>query len=251
MQSSASASETAARLRDSLARAGLNALGVVDCAAWNACVREDQHAERLLRGARSALVVGSGGRALFSAFEASPEREWPVGPLDAYTERVLGEAAGQLRAAGLAAEVVLAHEPRGGGFVDFVALGRAAGLGWPSRLGLLLHPTFGPWMSLRAAILTDAALPADSPLGGSGPCEACPAPCAEACPGAALATGRFDAARCAATRHRELDCTARCGARRACVVGPEHGYSDRAEAHHMRASALAMGMLPPSDDPLC
>jgi epoxyqueuosine reductase QueG len=116
-----------------------------------------------------------------------------------------------------------------------VALGRAAGLGAASRLGLLLHPEFGPWMSLRAVVLTPLELPESGPLTDFDPCGGCAAPCASACRGSAIADDRFDVARCAATRLREAGCRSRCDARRACVIGPEHGYAAAAEAHHMAA----------------
>ena len=136
---------------------------------------------------------------------------------------------------------LFAFEQRGGGFADFVALGRAAGLGAPGRLGLLLHPVYGPWLSIRAVLLCALRLEPTPPLAAFDPCSGCPAPCAAACPGAALSGPRFDVAACAATRRREPGCQLRCDARRACVLGPEHAYSGEAEAHHMRASGAGPG----------
>ncbi|HKA15876.1 MAG TPA: hypothetical protein VKH41_12720 [Myxococcota bacterium] len=151
-------------------------------------------------------MVASGGRALWDAFTRAPECA-AADPLDAYTRRVTEAAATALdpHARGL-----FAFERRGGSYADFVELGRLAGLGVPSRLRLLIHPIYGPWMSLRAVVLTHG----EWKMSGSAPpsfdpCRDCPAPCQVA----------------------GLDPEAR---RRACVIGPEHTYCDDALAHHAR-----------------
>jgi len=190
---------------------------------------------QLLPGARAAIVAASGGRSLWDAFSRSPEFETSPDPLDAYTRRVTEVAASCLEQAGMGSRVLLAFERRGGVDADFVALGRLAGLGAPSRLGLLLHPVYGPWLSLRAIVLTRARWePGPGELLGFDPCRGCPAPCAVACPGAAVAPDGFDASRCAATRVQLAACAFSCAARRACVIGPEHAYPGAALAHHMR-----------------
>jgi epoxyqueuosine reductase QueG len=73
---------------------------------------------------------------------------------------------------------------------------------------------------------------------GFDPCGDCAAPCAEACPGLALAAPRFDIVRCGQHRAIDPDCAESCAARRACVVGPEHAYPPVALAHHMRHARL-------------
>jgi hypothetical protein len=156
-------------------------------------------------------MIASGGRSLWDAFARSPEFATSPDPLDAYTRRVTGVAASCLEQAGQASRVLFAFEQRGGVHADFVALGHLAGLGAPSRLGLLLHPVYGPWLSLRAVVLTRADWERGRPPHGPDgfdPCRGCPAPCAAVRPGVA--------------------------ARRACVIGPEHAYSEAALAHHMR-----------------
>ena len=37
-------------------------------------------------------------------------------------------------------------------------LARAAGLAGPSFLGVVIHPVYGPWMALRAALLINQEL---------------------------------------------------------------------------------------------
>jgi hypothetical protein len=226
-------------------------LGVLAATRYDALVPAAWGSPALRPGARAALVVASGGRALFAAFSAAPEASLArpkaaqrgeaersrtsSEPLDAYTVRVVEAAA---RCLGGGARALYAFEQRGGVYADFVALGQAAGLGAPSRLGLLLHPEFGPWMSIRALLLTDTEVAETGPARGFDPCLGCPAPCVRACHGEAVpvATRQFDVAACRATRASEPGCRLRCDARRACVIGPDHAYSPEAEAHHMRAS---------------
>ncbi|MDJ0786113.1 MAG: hypothetical protein QNK05_04855 [Myxococcota bacterium] len=237
-------------LRAGLAATGFDRVGIVTREAWDRLQPEPLHVARLLPEARSAFVVGCGGRALFEAVQArglaGPD------PVDAFTEAEIARRAAALEAAGHRVRAVFAHRPEAGTYLDFVALGREAGLGWPSRLGLLLHPEVGPWMSLRAALLVDAALEGPGPLPGPGPCEGCPAPCQGACPASALPARGFEIEACAAKRRSDPGCRDRCAARRACVVGPEHAYSQAAEGHHMAAAARAMGIprlksVPPGD----
>ncbi len=219
-----------------LCAAGFNALGVLEARSYDALVPPGFRLDLLFPLARSALVLGAGGRALFDAFERSPEAAFTQDPLDSYTRRIANQGAAW---PGLgAARALFAFESREGVFPDFVALGHAAGLGAPSRLGLLLHPVYGPWLSLRAAILCERALTPTPALAGFAPCDGCPAPCATGCHGEALAGARFDTAACLTTRLREPACKARCDARRACVLGRAHVYREHAEAYHMRAAGL-------------
>src|SRR5207244_8905062 len=101
-----------------------------------------------------ALLVGSGGRALFARFRASPESaDGAADPLDRYTRRtVVAALAGVLTseagAAGRAFFPFVGSAP----VLPFQRLGRAAGLAVPGPLGLQIHPVFGPWWSYRALL---------------------------------------------------------------------------------------------------
>jgi len=217
-----------------LTAAGFNLRGALSAARFDALVPEAWRTHALLPDACSAVVLASGGRALWRAFRAAPECDGEADPLDRYTQRVAREAARALSAAGYATRALFAHERRGGGYADFVALGRAAGLGVGSRLGLLVHPRYGPWLSIRALLLTALAWPESAPLAGFDPCRDCPAPCAAVCPGGAVTPESFRVAACQRTRRHEPACRLRCEARRACILGPDHAYAEAAEAHHMR-----------------
>lgn len=225
--------EPFAATRSLLSDAGLNLFGVLSIERYDAFVPAAWRSTAELPAARSAVLLGAAGRALFRAFGRSPESGLARDPLDHYTRRVVESAA-----APLAGRALFAFERRGERYADFVALGREAGLGARSRLGLLLHPECGPWMSLRAILLLPLALPATPALDDFEPCRGCPAPCSEACPGAALSAEGFDVGRCAATRRRVPGCALKCDARRSCVLGRGDRYEDIAEAHHMRHAAL-------------
>jgi hypothetical protein len=226
--------ELAGRVAALLDAAGLDLRGALSRDDYDAQVPPAWQSAQLLPDACSALVIGSGGRALWRAAQASGGLASSPHPLDAHTERALVACVETLRGAGEVAVAVFAHERRGDAYADFVALARAAGLGAPSRLGLLVHPVYGPWLSLRAVLLSRLPWPVAGPLAGFDPCRGCPAPCASACHGDAVDARGFAVARCAATRARDARCALRCDARHACVLGQEHAYLPEAEAHHMR-----------------
>jgi len=213
-----------------LRSAGLNLPARLTAVDYDALVPPAWSSRALLPDAVSAFVLAAGGRDFFTAFAASAEAAKADDPVDAFTRRVVSAAAEAVDG-----HPLFAFERRGGEFADFVRLGRAAGLGAPSRLGLLLHPIYGPWMSIRAVVLTRLPAPPGPESADFDPCTRCAAPCEAACPGAAPGPAGFDVPGCVATRRVTPGCRERCDARRACVVGPEHRYLDAGEAHHMRS----------------
>lgn len=214
-----------------LEAAGFNVAGVLDIAGYDSHVPTVWNSSNLLPAARSALVLACGGRAFGAALNAA--HSLPADdPIDGLTARVVGAAANSL---GGSTRTLFYWEQRGGAFADFVALGRACGIGAPSRLGLLLHPVYGPWLSIRAVLLTALVLPPTPPLPDFEPCTGCSAPCAKACPGDALAGASFDGQACARTTLGHAPCRARCDARHACVVGREHSISPELERRHREA----------------
>lgn len=222
-----------AEIEAALDAAGLNLRGALSAARYDAFVPALWRTTALLPEARTALVVGSGGRALWDALRAAPESDAVSDPVDTHTARVLDTLAQGLIRAGHPSRALYPLERRGGAWADFVALGREAGLGVPSRLGLLLHPVYGPWLSIRAVLLTGLECALAAPISDFDPCDGCVAPCAEACPGGAVGREGISASLCYATQRTEPACALRCSARHACVVGQEHAYAVEAEAHHM------------------
>ena len=232
-------------VRARLAAGGLNAVGVAEGAAYGAW----------LSGCRSVVVFGSGGRALWPAFSAAVEADprllsEQAHPLDAHVRRLVQGADAP-------------HPDRRWAFADgqqhpavpVQALAEAAGLGWSSRLGLVLHPTLGPWLGLRAVCFTRETLPVTGPLSGPGPCAACPAPCTAACPAGALAEGSLDWRACLRHRRDAEGCPTRCDARAACPEGADHRYTaEQHHFHHSKASgraafAQAHGLADPAPPP--
>jgi hypothetical protein len=208
----------------------------LDAAAFDAAcapVAPSLNLASLLPGARAALVVGSGGRAFFDGFTRAAADARPD-PLDRYTRACVQRAAqAALDPLGVA-HVELFPFVDETVVVPFQRLGRAAGLGGPSPLGLQVHPVHGAWWAYRALVVLDAELPSGPPLGDG--CAGCPAPCVAACPASAVQRGGFSVPACHAHRLAAEPCRLSCAARHACIRGPEHRYSDEQLAFHMAAS---------------
>jgi hypothetical protein len=213
---------------------GLNLAGVLPIGVYDLAVDESWSSQRLLPTARSAIVVGAGGTALSRSYRAVAGR----GSLDNFVAQFVAGGCVRLRSLGWESRAFGYDALRGGQYVDLIALAERAGLGAASRLGLLLHRQYGPWLSLRALVLTERRLPAAPGADEFSPCEGCAAPCSDACPveaPRALPAG-FDLGACGAQRALQGPCRLHCDARRACVVGPEHAYDLDAEESHMAAS---------------
>src|SRR5688500_17206598 len=93
-------------LLDELRRSGLNVSGVTTTAAWDTTQAPARRSAALLPAARSILVVGSGGGALWEAFcghlAADPRRlTEEEHPVDAFVRRAV-----------LAADATLGDVPR-------------------------------------------------------------------------------------------------------------------------------------------
>ncbi|MGH0033419.1 MAG: hypothetical protein ACQGVK_00175 [Myxococcota bacterium] len=220
-----------------LEAAGFNVAGALSAEAYDRMVPPPWRCAALLPEARRALVLGCGGPAFGRAVLGSPEAEDPDDPIDRFAARVVADLGRALERSGGRSTPLYAYERRGGTYADFVGLARAAGLGEPSRLGQLLHPSFGPWLSIRAVVLTSADGPTTGPLRGFDPCQGCPAPCQSACPVGAPGDSGFQVGVCADYRGANDRCLAGCAARRACPVGGDHAYLPRIERLHMAASA--------------
>lgn len=211
-------------LQDALRASGLNVSGVADGRPYDG----------LLPGCRAVVVFASGGRALWEAF-TDDLRQHPAHlteqahPLDRFIARAIERADPDPRAPRRWVRCAADESV----FLDFRKLAIAAGLGWPSQLGLVLHPTYGPWLGLRAACLTTAPLPIDGPLVGPSPCVSCPGHCAQACPGSAFRDGALKIRKCVAYRAASPTCATTCAARRACPEGKTHQYHPAELAYHM------------------
>ncbi len=109
--------------------------------------------------------------------------------------------------------------------VSLQAVGRAAGLGAPSWLGVSIHPDWGTWFAFRALVLTGAPFPESPAEPTADLCTGCAAPpCVQACPVQAPGPG-FQLDRCVDFRLAAGSaCSDRCAAREACPVGADWRY---------------------------
>ncbi|MCP5058229.1 MAG: hypothetical protein GY937_16105 [bacterium] len=190
----------------------------------------------LLEGCLSVIVFASGGPALWEAFVADatafPDQfAAEPHPLDAFVARMLERADPSPDGSRLWIRAAATEER----LLDFRTLAVRAGLGWPSRLGLVLHPVFGPWLGLRAACLTRELIEPTGQLTSASTCVSCDARCVAACPAAAVeggTRGGWDVKRCASHNVTTRDCQAGCLSRLACPGGAEHRYSAAESAYH-------------------
>ena len=240
-----------AAVRATAAAHGLNLFAAIPLARYDAAVQPEARASLIEPGARSIAVLGNGGGDFWAAFQRHAARNpgWWEGenPLDDFTrDLVEREVAAPLREAALRYTIVhpfMHPSARGGRTLNFVELGKAAGIAGPSILGVVVHPVFGPWIAFRAALLLDFEIDAPGDARGFDPCPGCILrSCLSACPvGAVSFPAGWDVPKCLTHRVEvEPDCAGRCHARAGCVLGPEHRYPDDELAYHQMRALRAM-----------
>lgn len=120
--------------------------------------------------ARLGILIGN-TRALWPPFTEAmrdPELAAAPDPLDRYTERCIG-------AAFPGARIYYGHRRYEGGFVPLQRIAVATGLGALAESHLVIHPIYGPWFALRAAVVQGGEPPIRRPI--PPPCR-CDASCA-------------------------------------------------------------------------
>ena len=223
-----------AALRSALEPYGLNLVGTTLLEPYDALVPPERALRRLDPGAASAIVIGNGGRALWDAFRARV-RSGLAGdsdPIDRFTSEAVETVATRVLGRDVLRILYPFRFPADA--VSFMRLAECAGLGRPSRVGVLIHPVYGPRIALRAAILVPFAAAAPRPAAGFDPCPTCvEQACVAACPAGAVGEAGWDVGRCASHRRRDDDpCASRCHARFDCVIGRTHRYPPDALAYH-------------------
>lgn len=240
-------SETLEIIRTLATRRGLNLVAAVSAPRYDALVRPEIRSTLITPRVRSIVAIGNGGGAFWKEFQrhAAENPGWREreNPLDDFTAAIFeSEISPALDAAGVAHAAVYPFTD-GGPTLDFMELGKVAGLGGPSILGVVLHPRYGPWIAFRAALLVEEEIDAPGAAVGFDPCPRCAErACVSACPASAISyPSGWDVARCLTYRvEREAQCTPRCAARAACVLGPEHRYPDDELAYHQMRALRAM-----------
>lgn len=201
--------------------AGLNLFGIVDRARFDACEPRESRVDAVAAACGTILVLGTGGRGLATRHAASAQGGPDVARMVA---GVVDHFAATLTICGIPATAVRFDS---GCRIRADRLAEAAGIGIVSPVsGLLLHPEFGPWVRVRAAILCAGhpfgAIPEATLVDRFQPCNRCDRPCVPACPARPIAPAQSsDLAACASHRHQG-GCAEECARRAACPVGSEH-----------------------------
>ncbi|MCP4003467.1 MAG: hypothetical protein GY725_04660 [bacterium] len=216
-----------------LAARGFNITGSLPRELYDSIAPPAWRASEISPDICSVLIVGHAGRGFWERFRVSPEAELDEDPLDRFAQRSFVEIRRDFPAV---IDIASYTAKRDGAYLPLQKLGSRAGFGTPGRLGLLIHPEFGPWLAMRAVFF----LSEETPRSGSGdsghsdfePCVDCPAPCATACHGGAISANGIDLWVCTRSKTSHPPCTRGCDARRACVVGSRYAYGDEQLEHH-------------------
>ena len=216
-------SDTLARLRS----LGINLWGVVEAEGFDRGEAAGDRVRERRPSCRSIVVIGAGGSEVWERVQGcravAPSRL----PVESTSQQILADELARLRAAGLPGSLELPWERRP---LRFMRLAETAGLGVISPvLFQLLHPVFGPWVSLLGAFLLDTAIPATRGCTEEfQPCSTCARPCVTACPAGVFSHAAVDYRSCA--EHRlGGGCDNGCDARRQCPVGRDFRHVEQEE----------------------
>jgi hypothetical protein len=156
--------------------AGFEVLGAVHVGAYNQTLPAQLEAYRLpsLRSDHDAVLVIGNTRRLWPLFLHAYETDGlraEAHPLDAYSRQHIGKAA-----AVVAEDLGTRHAVRYSfdpppNTVAISRLASLAGVAEASPVGLCVHPDYGPWFSLRAAVVFDVQGPSVTPSRPT--CSAC------------------------------------------------------------------------------
>lgn len=213
-------------LRGPCSDAGFDLIQPLAVGWYNDAVDGALRLEDFGSSAHLAVVVGN-TRALWPRFCAAVRREPALlsleHPLDAHTERSITVA---VEAVGVPASVRWSHDV-GERLVAMQRLAHVAGLAHLSESHLSVHPTYGPWIALRAAVSFRAPGPQGSPQELQHPCGGCRHRCLPAFERAlAAARGQLAEDALRANFRLWLAC------RDACATGREHRYGDAQIRYH-------------------
>lgn len=177
-------------------------------------------------GTRTVLMLGPREPGFWLHVQAEANWSHPD-PIDDWSRRVIGKIACDLGAKALF--------PFGGPpWHPFYQWALRTGRIWESPVRLLVHGTQGLMVSFRGALALKEEV--EVPPALPRPCDACPAPCATACPAGAIRPSLYDVPAC----HKWLDdkgsdcLSGGCLSRRACPVSQGYARLGAQSAYHMR-----------------
>jgi hypothetical protein len=185
--------------------------------------------------ARTVLLAGNAGPAMWRAFAAEADRR-ARHPLDDWLRPRLEAAA-----AACGAEMLLPNAgPPYPPVLDWAVRAEPV---YRSPIGTMIHPDFGLWHVYRAAFLFAARLDLPPRDDRPSPCDSCEAkPCLSVCPADAFRPDRFDARACVGHVESAGGTACRSGgclARRACPAGRGYRYVPEQQAFHTAAMVRA------------
>ena len=201
-----------------LVRAGLDLVQPFNVDFYNEAVQPEHRLPAPRVGALGVLIGNT--RALWPAFLKAladqPQLKASSDPLDRYVEQTITALPDRF-------EARFAHvlEPA----LPFQRMGQLAGLAYLAPAQLLVHPRYGPWIALRAALVFDRPGP-QTPTQVQDPCGQCKQACE---PVMARAMAKTRTLSQAAIREVWRDWLA---VRDACPVGREHRYSEAQIRYH-------------------
>ncbi|MBM76532.1 MAG: hypothetical protein CMK59_14085 [Proteobacteria bacterium] len=212
-------------IRKKLSEDGLNICAIVS----------GEQYDHILPGCRSVAVFANGGTVLWDHFirdlKSNPEHlKAYVHPFDQFVQRLVLDSdpspPDSRKWVMCAAEADV--------FLDFRVLGLEAGLAENSLMGMLIHPKYGLWMGLRAALLTTEDLSEFSETTQKNDiCASCEdKPCILACPAQAVSIQGWDVELCARQHRVDVTCHGICHSRRRCPVGEEHRHGTLQHHYH-------------------
>ncbi len=227
------------KVKSHFLNSGFNLTLTIDPLQYNkAAGANKKNAEDFLPEAKSIILVGFAGKEFWSIFQnylqSNPEfKTNNIDLIDNYTILKFNEASRILDSNNLEYE---SFHPFGENAIElnFLKLAELGGAGVPSLLGLLLHPAYGTWISLRGAFITNLEPNQyDRPIHSFDPCPTCDKPCISACPAHTISESGWDWEACMKFRLDDITCAKSCASRLACPYGQEQQYpADQLHYHH-------------------
>ncbi len=217
-------------LKEAASQQGFNLIGSVSAELLDAQAPLHHRWSSIWSEVKTVILLGTGGAAFWNSLDSHERRAKNM--IDRASVKRTRQFLNHLKCDREQTQVVFPFRSSGRN-LSFTKLAEVCGFGTTQTvLGYLLHPEFGPWVSLRAAVLCSFEVQASHPISGSfHPCEACQKPCISACPAMAISRTEFDFRACGTQLKSSKSCDRVCLARKACVVGPEHAYGDEESLH--------------------